>query len=154
MGLQEKIENDLKDAMRARDRAKLDALRMLKSKLQEKQVSLRGKEGADTELSEEAAQAVVSAYAKQRRDSIESYEQGGRDELAAKERAELELITGYLPKQLTDEEIVEIVERAVADSGAASMKDIGNVMKLVMPQVKGLADGKKVNEIVRQKIPS
>ncbi len=153
MGLQEKIENDLKDAMRARDRAKLDALRMLKSKLQEKQVSLRGKEGADAELSEEAAQAVVSAYAKQRRDSIESYEQGGRDELAAKERAELELITGYLPKQLTDEEIVEIVERAVADSGAASMKDIGNVMKLVMPQVKGLADGKKVNEIVRQKIP-
>jgi uncharacterized protein YqeY len=154
MGLKDQIESDLKVAMKARDRETLAALRMLKSKIQEQEVALRGKESKDAQLGEEAVQAVISAYAKQRRDSIDSYEKGGREELAAKERAELKLITAYLPKQLTDDEISAIVERAVTDSGAESMKDIGAVMKLVMPQVKGLADGKKVNEIVRQKIPS
>ena len=154
MSLKDRIENDLKVALKARDRGTLEALRMVKAKIQEKQVDLRGKKGAEAELSDDDVQAVLNAYAKQRRDSIEAYEKGGRDELAQKERDELEIISAYLPKQLSDEEITAIVEKAVADSGASSMKDLGAVMKLVMPQTKGLADGKRVNEIVRAKIPS
>ena len=153
MSLRERIETDLKQALKQRDRATLEALRMVKAKIQEKQVDLRGKQGAKAELSDDDVQAVLNAYAKQRRDSIEAYEQGGREELAQKERDELEIIQAYLPKQLSDQEVEVIVEKAVSESGAQSMKDIGAVMKLVMPQVRGLADGKRVNEIVRAKIP-
>ena len=154
MSLRQKIEDDLKTALKAGDKLRLSCLRMVKSKVQEKQVELRGKEGPEATLSEDDVTNVVSAYAKQRRDSIESYEQGGREDLAAKERAELEILTDYLPQQMGEDEVAVIVDEAVRESGASEPKDMGAVMKLVMPKVKGRADGKLVNRIVQSRLKS
>ena len=150
MSIREQLEADMKEAMRKRDKPRLDCIRMLKSKVQEQQVAARGKHGKDHELTDEELTAVVSTYAKQRRDSIASYREGGRDELADAEQAELEIVTAYLPRQLTPDELRGIVEAAIAESGASSMKEIGAVMKLVMPKTKGQADGKAVNAVVRE----
>lgn len=152
MSLRQRIEDDLKTALKSGDKQRLGCLRMVKSKLQEKQVDLRGRKGPDAQLSEDDMTDVVSAYAKQRRDSIESYEQGGREDLAAKERAELEIVSGYLPQQLSEAEVAAIVDAAVAKVGATQPQDMGAVMKLVMPQVKGRADGKIVNRIVHDRL--
>jgi len=152
MSLKQRIEDDLKTALKAGDKRRLSCLRMVKSKVQEKQVALRGKEGPEATLSDDDVAGVVSAYAKQRRDSIESYEQGGREDLAAAERAELEMLTEYLPQQMGEEEVAAIVDDAVRESEASGPKDIGVVMKLVMPQVKGRADGKLVKRIVQGRL--
>lgn len=150
MSLKDRLNEDLKTAMRARDTPRLNVVRMLKSKLQEREVAERGKHGPDHKLDEQTMIEVVAAYAKQRRDSIAQYEELGRDDLAAKERAELELLTVYLPEQLDEQKIREIVTAAIAESGATEMRQMGDVMKLVMPQVKGKADGKQVNAIVKE----
>jgi uncharacterized protein YqeY len=150
MTIKERLNEDLKAAMKARDTIRLDCLRMLKSKILEKEVTLRAKEGVDYELTDEQVIEVASSYAKQRRDSIESYRQGGREELAAKEETELAIIESYLPKQLSRDQIVEIVRSAIEETGASSAKDMGAVMKAVMPRVKGQADGKLVNQIVHE----
>lgn len=152
MSLKQRIEDDLKTALKKGDKERLGCLRMVKAKVQEKQVELRGKEGKDATLTDEQVVQVVSAYAKQRRDSIDSYEKGGRDDLAAKERSELALLTDYLPQQMSEEEVAKIVDEAVAESGATQPKDMGAVMKLVMPKVKGRADGKLVNELVKSRL--
>jgi uncharacterized protein YqeY len=152
MSLRERIEDDLKTALKAGDKQRLSCLRMVKSKVQEKQVELRGRQGPEAKLSEEDVTNVVSAYAKQRRDSIESYEKGGREDLAANERAELEILTDYLPQQMSEDEVAAIVDEAVRESGATAPKDMGAVMKLVMPKVKGRADGKLVNRIVQSRL--
>ncbi len=152
MSLKQRIEEDLKNALKAGDKQRLSCLRMVKSKLQEKQVELRGKQGPEAELSDDDVTGVVAAYAKQRRDSIESYEKGGREDLAAAERAELEILKDYLPEALGEDELAAIVDAAIADSGAGSPKDMGAVMKLVMPRVKGRADGKTVKRIVQSRL--
>ena len=152
MSSRQRIEDDIRTALRAGDKQRLSCLRMVKSKVQEKQVELRGTEGREVELSDEDVTNVVSAYAKQRRDSIESYEQGGRKDLAANERAELEILTSYLPQQMSEDEVSAIVDDAVRESGASEPKDMGAVMKLVMPKVKGRADGKLVNRIVQSRL--
>lgn len=152
MSLRQRIEEELITALKAGDKEKLGCLRMVKAKVQEKQVELRGKKGRDAKLSDDDVIAVVSAYAKQRRDSIESFEQGGREDLAAKERSELQIISAYLPQQLSEDEVAAIVDEAVADSGATQPRDVGAVMKLVMPKVKGRADGKLVNRLVQSRL--
>ena len=146
----DKLTEDLKQAMRDRNQPKLDCIRMVKSRIMEKQVEMRGKQGADYVLSDAEETDVVSAYAKQRRDSIQQFEEAGRTEAAEKEKAELELLKAYLPEQLSEQAVRAIVSQAVADSGATSPKQMGAVMKLIMPQVKGKADGKLVNDIVKQ----
>ena len=110
---------------------------MLKSKLLEREVSLRAKQGTDYEITDEEARAVITTYAKQRRDSIESYAKGGRGDLVADEQAELEIVSTYLPRQLSEEELRPLVQAAVTESGAESIKDIGKVMKVLMPRTKG-----------------
>jgi uncharacterized protein YqeY len=152
MSLKQRIEDDLKTALKAGEKQRLGVLRMVKSKVQEKQVDLRGKKGAEAVVSDDDVMNVVSAYAKQRRDSIESYEQGGREDLAAAERAELEIVSAYLPQQMGEDEVAAIVDAAVAESGAKEPRDMGAVMKLVMPKVKGRADGKIVNRIVQSRL--
>ena len=152
MSLRQRLEDDLKVALKAGEKDRLGCLRMIKSKVQEKQVELRGKKGPEAKLSDNDVMDVFSAYAKQRRDSIESYEQGGREDLAAKERAELEIVSTYLPQQMSEDAVAAIVDQAVKESGATQQKDMGAVMKLVMPQVKGRADGKMVNRIVQSRL--
>jgi len=150
--IKERLDADLKDALKARQARRVDCLRMLKAKILEGEVELRAERGRDYKLTDEEAQAVISTYAKQRRDSIEGFRQGGREDLVAKEEAELEIVSAYLPRQLGRDEIERIVTEAIAEAGAASAADLGRVMKLVMPRVKGAADGKLVNQIVREKL--
>ncbi len=150
MPVVEQIVEQIKVAMKGGDKVRLSVLRMVKSKLQEAEVAGRGKKGRDYTLSDDDAVQVIAAYAKQRRDSIDSYRAGGREDLATKEEAELEILQDYLPKQLSGDQVRGIVQEAIDESNASSMKDIGAVMQLVMPKVKGVADGKLVNQIVRE----
>ena len=147
MSLKEKIISDLTDAMKAKDAGRLSTLRMVKANLMNRKIE-KGDELTDEEVTK-ALQSLV----KQRRDSIEQYEKAGRDELAAKEAAEISHIEVYLPQSATVEEIGAAVDAAIASTGASSMKDIGAVMKAAMANLAGKsADGKAVNEAVRAKL--
>jgi uncharacterized protein YqeY len=149
MSIRDRLDADMKKAMKSRDQGRVNCIRMLKSKLLEREVAMRAEKGADYRIEDDEAQAAISAYAKQRRDSIESFRQAGRDDLAEAERAELEVVGGYLPEQLTPEQLEALIRQAIEESGATSVKDLGAVMKLVMPKTKSLADGKAVNQLVR-----
>jgi len=150
MAIRERIDEDIKTALRSGDKPRLSCLRMLKARLIEAQVAVRTRSGPEAVLGDEAASEVIATYAKQRRDSIESYDKGGRDDLAARERQELAVVNEYLPQQMSEDEVREIVAAAIAESGASSARDLGQVMKLVMPRVKGVADGALVNRVVRE----
>ena len=150
MPVAERIVEQIKAAMKGGDKVRLGVLRMVKSRLQEAEVAGRAKKGRDYTLTDDEAVQVVAAYAKQRRDSIDSYRDGGREDLATKEEAELAILQEYLPKQLSPGDVRGIVQEAIGESKASSMKDIGAVMQLVMPRVKGAADGKLVNQIARE----
>jgi uncharacterized protein YqeY len=152
MSTQERILNDLKEAMKSSQRQRREVLRMLRAKIQEQEVALRAKKGRDYKLSEQETLAALSSYAKQRRQSIESYREGGRSDLVEKETSELKIVEEYLPKQLSESEIEQIVDQAIQESGAQSVQDLGKVMRLVMPRFQGAADGKVVNRIVREKL--
>ena len=150
MSIKKRLDADMKDAMKQREQQRLDCIRMLKSKLQERELTLRGKHGTKYAITDEEALSVVSTYAKQRRDSIESYRQGGRDDLVAAEEAELAIVTDYLPQQLSADDLREMIQEAITESGAESIKDLGQVMKIIVPKTKGAADGKLVNQLVRE----
>ena len=143
MTLVEKINSDLISAMKNKNEERLKVLRMLKSELKYKAIDT----GED--LSDDDAIAVLSSAAKKRNEAVEEYRRGGRDDLAEQELAESEIIKEYLPEQLSENELKQLVERAVAETGAGSMKDLGAVMKALMPQIRGRADGKSVNIAVR-----
>ena len=149
MSIAQRIAEDVITAMKARATDRLGTLRMIKSNLQMAEVDLRAKKGRDYQLGDEQALQALSSYAKQRRDSIESFEKAGRPDLAAKERTELEVVQEYLPAQLGEDDVREIVKQAIAEVNASSPDDMGAVMKVVMPKVKGVADGKLVNQLVR-----
>lgn len=144
MGLVEKINNDMKESMKARDEVRLSAIRMLKAAIKNREIE-KGSPPTDDDVV-----SVVSSMIKQRRDSVEQYEKGGRRDLAEKEEAEIRVLEGYLPAQLSEDEIVGIIKEAVAEAGASSPSEMGKVMKLVMPRVKGKADGKLVNQKVKE----
>jgi len=154
MGLKERIADDLKTAMKGGDKLRTGVIRMVRSRLQEAEVARRGKEGRDYVLTDEETTAVVSAYGKQRRDSIDSYRDGGREDLAVKEEAELAILQDYLPEPIGPEQLKKIIQEAIGECGATSPRDLGKVMQLVMPRVKGAADGKTVNQIARELLTS
>ena len=147
MSLKEKIISDLITAMKAKDAERLSTLRMVKANLMNRQIDKGG------ELTDEEVTKALQSLVKQRRDSIEQYENAGRSELAAKESAEISHIEIYLPQAATPEEIAGAVEAAVAETGASSMKEMGVVMKAAMAKLTGKsADGKAVNEAVKAKL--
>jgi len=152
MSLKEKISSDAITALRQKDKVTLNVLRMVKSKILELEVKLRTKKGKGYQLSDEETLGVITSYAKQRKQSIDSYTEAGRHDLADQEKNELDLLNQYLPKQLSREEVEKLVDEALAETGASSMQDIGKVMKALMPKLKGAADGKTVNELVRSKL--
>ena len=154
MSLKKQILEDTKEAMKSRNQAEVNVLRMVRAKVLEKEVELRRDKGRDYELNDEEMIAVISAYAKQRRQSIDSYRQASRDDLVKQEQHELEIVEKYLPRQLSDEEIEKIVEQVVQEMGATGLQAMGQVMRAVMPKVKGAADGKRVNAMVKQKLSS
>ena len=146
MTLQERIDADLKDAMRAKEAGKLAVLRGLKSALKYAEI-----EKTDAALDDSAAVQVIRKQVKQRQDSIESFDKGGRPELAAKEREELEILNAYLPKGLSPEELSALVRETIAEVGATSKAQMGAVMKALQAKVAGRADGKALStEVQRQ----
>ena len=150
MSLKQVIADDLKAAMRSKMKDRLEVLRMARARMLEAEVALRAEYGRDYELSDEEAIKVLSAYAKQRRDSIDAFRKAGREDLAGQEELELGIVLEYLPKQLTEDEVRAIVKEAIASTGADSPKQMGQVMKAVMPKVQGAADGKLISRIVNQ----
>ena len=150
MSLKERISEDIKSAMKAKDKIRLETVRSIKKAVLEKEVDLRpsGKEN----LTEEQEIELLARLAKQRRESIEQYQQGGREDLAQKEAAELVIIETYLPKQLSEEEINTIIDKIISSVGATSPKDLGKVMGVAMKELKGKADGKKIQALVKRKL--
>ena len=149
MTLFERIDSDLKDAMRAKDTTKLGVLRMLKSALKYGAIE---KSGADSDLNDADAVQVIRKQAKQRQDSIESFEKGGRAELAEKEKAELVILNSYLPQQLSAEELAKIVRETITEVGATSKAQMGAVMKALQSKVAGRADGKTLSQEVQKQL--
>ena len=149
MTLFQRIDSDLKDAMRAKDVLRLGVLRMLKSALKYGAIE---KSGADAELNDADAAQVIRKQAKQRQDSIESFETGGRPELAEKEKAELAILNSYLPQQLSADELTKVVREAIAEVGATSKAQMGAVMKAVQAKVAGRADGKTLSTEVQKQL--
>ncbi len=148
MSLNDQLTEDLKQAMKAKDAVRLRTIRSLRAALKEKEIAER--RDGEAHLSEEQVLAIVQKQAKQRRDAIAQYEPAGRDDLVAKEQEELKIIEAYLPKQLGDEEIRRVVQEIVAATGASSMREMGKVMSATMEQLRGRADGRRINEIARE----
>jgi uncharacterized protein YqeY len=149
MSIQERIDSDLKEAMRAKDTTKLAVLRMLKSALKYASIA---KPGAEAELSDAEAVQVIRKQAKQRQDSIESFENGGRAELAQKEQKELSILNGYLPHAMSAAEIEQTVRETIAEVGATSKAQMGAVMKAVQAKVAGRVDGKTLSQEVSRQL--
>lgn len=150
MDIKEQIMNDMKSAMKEKNTLKLQVLRSLKSKLMEKEISER-KEGEAT-LSDEQAIGVLMKAAKQRKESIDQFESGGREDLADKEKAELKIIESYLPEMMDDDEIRDIVKEKISQLDASGLQDMGKVMGVVMPELKGKAEGSKISAIVKEEL--
>ncbi len=146
MGIKERLKEDMKEALKSKDKVRLSTIRMLQSLIKNAEIEKRG------ELTEEEVISLLMKYAKQRRESIELYEKGGRQDLVEKEKRELEIVESYLPKQMDEEEIRELVKEAIEKTGASSPKDIGKVMQYLMPKVKGRADGSTVSKIVKESL--
>lgn len=150
MSLKDQIGEDIKSAMKAKDKIRLETVRSIKKVLLEKEIELRGK-GKDTLTSEDEIEVLVQ-QAKQRRDSIEQYLQAGRKDLADKEKTELDIIETYLPAQISDTELEEIIANIITKLGATTAKDLGKVMGVAIKELKGKADGKKIQELVKSKL--
>jgi len=147
MTLQEKIQSDLAEAMRKKDALRLSVLRMMKSAVKNKEID-KMKPLEETEVI-----AVLSTLVKQRKDSVDQFRKGGREELAQKEEAEIHIVEEYLPAGASDEDIRKAVAEAIQETGAASMKDMGKVMKAAMARLAGKnADGSRVNQFVKEKL--
>ena len=147
MTLPERIDSDLKDAMRAKEAGKLAVLRMLKSALKYAAI-----EKPDGVLDDSAATQVIRKQVKQRQDSIESFEKGGRPELAAKEKDEIEILNAYLPKGMSAEELSALVRETIAEVGATSKAQMGAVMKALQAKAAGRADGKALSAEVQKQL--
>ena len=149
MTLQQRVDSDLKEAMRAKNATKLNVLRMLKSALKYAAIA---KSDAEAELSDTEAVQVIRKQAKQRQDSIESFEKGGRAELAEKEKEELAILNTYLPQGMTPDELAKVVRETIAELGATSKAQMGAVMKALQAKVGGRADGKTLSSEVQKQL--
>jgi hypothetical protein len=145
-GLKQRIEADMKDAMRAKDKDRLGTIRLILAAIKQREVDER------ITLSDTEILAVLDKMVKQRRDSINQFQQAGRQELADKESAEVEVIQHYLPKALSDDEVDTIIAEAITASGAASPQDIGKIMGLLKPKLQGRADMSLVSRKVKEKL--
>jgi len=144
MNIKERLKDDLKNAMRAKDQTALSVIRMVNNAVKNREIDIK-KELADAEV-----EGIIATEIKKRREAAEMFAKGGRDELAAEEKAQIEKLLVYMPEQLGEEEIAAIVKEVIAETGATSPKEMGAVMKGVMPKVQGKADGQLVNRLVKE----
>ncbi len=146
MSIMERLERDMVRAVKAREADRLGVIRYVRSEAKNRQIEV-GRDLDDDDLIE-----VLSRLAKRHREAIDQFGPAGRDDLVQKERSALAVVEEYLPEQLTEEEISALVDEAIAETGASVPRDVGNVMKAVMPKAKGRADGKKVKELVQSRL--
>jgi len=146
MSLQEQISAALKDAMRARDEAKMSTLRLVLTAIKKREKEARSL------LEDQEVISVITSQIKQRRESIEQYRQAGREDLAQTEENELQILQGYMPEQVSEEEISNTLDEIIAEVGAVSMKDMGKVMKAAMAKLAGKAEGGAINAMVKAKL--
>lgn len=146
MSIRQTISDDMKTFMRAKDTARLGAIRLLQASIKQKEVDER------IELNDDQILAVIQKMLKQRKDSIEAYQQANRQDLIDQEQLEIEVLTKYMPEPLSDEEINQFIEEAIATIGAADMKDMGKVVGVLKSKVAGRADMGEVSKLVRQKL--
>jgi uncharacterized protein YqeY len=146
MSLKDRLDQDLKTAMREKAQLRLDTIRMLKSAIKYREIELM------KPLDDAGIHAVIASEVKRRRDAVEQYRAGNRPELADKEEAEIAILQGYLPQQLSQDELRAKVDEAVKKVGATGMKDMGAVMKALLPEVQGRAEGKAVSDMVKARL--
>ncbi len=139
---------EMKSAMKAGDKEKLATIRLILSAVKQVEVDTR------TELNDQDLVGILDKMAKQRRESIDQFEQAGRNDLADKEKSELAIITDYLPKALSDSEVTQLVEQAISQTSASTMKDMGAVMAILKPQMQGRADMSQVSKLIKAKLSS
>ena len=144
MTLRDRLTEDMKSAMRAKEELRLATIRQIRSVVKNREIDQK------RELDDQGISEVISSLAKQRRESIKMFRDAGREDLASKEETELNILLEFLPQQLSRDEVAVLVTRAIADSGAQGPKDMGKLMKVLMPQVSGRADGKMVNDVVKE----
>lgn len=143
MDVNKMLNEQMVTAAKAKDKIRLSAIRMLKTALHNKEIDLM------RPLNETETMQILSGLVKQRKDSIEQFAKGGRNDLVEKEEAELKILQEFMPAQMSDEDVEEIIKKAIAEAGAVSVKDMGKVMKVLMPQITGKADGKAAGEKVK-----
>lgn len=148
MSLQEQISAALKDAMRARDEVKMATLRLVLTAIKKREKEARSL------LEDQEVISVIITQIKQRREAIEQYQKAGREDLAQREESELQILQGYMPEQVSEEEISNTLDEIIAEVGAASMKDMGKVMKAAMAKLAGKAEGGAINAMVKEKLSS
>lgn len=146
MNLQNEISAALKDAMRAKDEAKLASLRLVLTAIKNKEKEVR------RSLEDQEVISLIASQIKQRKESIDQYSKAGREDLVKAEERELKILEGYMPEQLSAEEMSQALDAVIAEVGAASLKDMGKVMKAAMAKLAGRADGRAINEMVREKL--
>ena len=146
MGLEERLVDEMKQAMRSNDKMRLSTIRMIRTAVKNKEIELRKK------LDDEEIQRVIQGMLRRSEESIEQFRQGGRMDLVEKESQESVILTSYLPQALSTEEIRKVIEESIQETQATSMKDLGKVMKSVMPKLTGKADGKVINQLVKEKL--
>lgn len=146
MMLSERIKEDMKSAMRAKDKVRLGAIRMILSAFKQYEVD------EQAPVTDEVALKLLDKMLKQRRDSVAQYEQAGREDLAEKERAEMAVIQSYLPAPLSPEELEQLIDAAISETGAETVRDMGRVMNVLRPKIQGRADMGQVGQLVKQKL--
>ena len=146
MSLRERLSDEMKQAMKARDELRLSTIRLIRSAVKNRDIELK------RELSDQEIVEAIATLVKQRRESIRLFADAGRQDLVDKEERELTVLLEFLPQQLNREEVAALVDKAIAESGAQGARDMGKVMKVLMPHVAGRADGKMVSDVVREKL--
>ena len=146
--LRDRLESDIKDAMRARERERLTVLRMIKSAIKDREIATRA------DVDDEEITRILMNYAKKRHEALEGALKAEREDLAEKERAEIAIVQVYLPAALSDDELASLVDTIIAEADASSMKDMGRVMKLCAERVAGRADGSRISALVKAKLSS
>jgi uncharacterized protein len=146
MTLEERLINEMKDAMKSGDKLRLSAIRMIRSAAKNKEIELMRK------LDDEDIFKVIQGMVRKGEESVEQFQAGGRPELVEKEKKEIEVLKSYLPQPLSPEEAYKMIDEAIRETGSSSLKDLGKVMKAVMPKLGGKADGKLINQWVRERL--
>lgn len=144
--LQERLQSEMKEALRAGDQVRLSVIRLLRSSIKNREIE----KGKGRPLSEEELFQLIATAIKQRREAIEQYQKGHRQDLVDKEQKEMEILQGYLPRPLSRSELLDIIKKASSDAGVTDVKEMGKVMKVLMPQVVGRAEGSEVSQLVRE----